>query len=86
MGARFSPSLANLYMGWRERVFIFGDIRMYRQYIDDLLFISSGTVGTLDRFLQYLNTTLNLKFTGILDDRSVCFLDVVLSHREDHII
>lgn len=46
MGAKFSPSLANLYMGWWEEEFLFsssnpcaGAIRWYGRFIDDLLLV-----------------------------------------------
>lgn len=73
MGAKFSPSLANLYMGWWERSRIFGHgspivqtpILFYR-YIDDLLFITSDDKVQLDTWLAYLNENdLNLRFTGL---------------------
>lgn len=93
MGAQFSPSLANLYMGWWERVRIFGDtnpfcpaIKMYQRYIDDLLFICSGNVGDMDTFLSYINDNkLNLRCIGHMDGHSILFLDVLLSSREGHI-
>lgn len=85
-GAKFSPSLANLFMGWWERSLIFGDgnlfrslIVLYFRYIDDLIFICRKDVD-LTSFLLYLNDNqCNLGFTGISDSRAVSFLDVLLS-------
>ena len=87
MGAKFSPSLANLYMGWWERSRIFGcssprrlDTAFYCRYIDDLLFIINDSDIDLDTWLAYLNDNcLNLKFTGDLQTTSIEYLDVRLS-------
>lgn len=71
-GAKFSPSLANLYMRWWERSPIFGgenpfksSIRLYLRFIDDLLFIMKDGTSTFIPFLEYLNcNNKNLTFTG----------------------
>lgn len=86
MGAKFSPSLANLYMGWWERHFIYGGtnpfrshIRMFKRYIDDLIFIMDNRFGTLENFLKYLNDNdRNLQFTGQSNNTDICFLNVHL--------
>lgn len=70
MGAKFSPPIANLYMGWWERHHIYGvgnpfisHIRMYRRYIDDLIFIADICLGALEHFLEHLNNN-DKHFTG----------------------
>lgn len=86
MGAKFSPSLANLYMGWWERTRIFGhdsprrlDTAFFCRYIDDLLFITSDRNADLDHWLLYLNDNeLHLKFTGVIQSDIIEFLDVRL--------
>lgn len=58
MGACFSPSLANLYMGWWEegRLYVIGNpyresIAWYGHYIDNLLLIWKANVDVLPHFL-----------------------------------
>lgn len=86
MGARFSPSLANIYMAaWEER-FLLGDnnpfashIRWYGRFIDDLLLVWEGTPMDALAFVDYINSNdMNLKFTHIHDNKSVHFLDITL--------
>lgn len=68
MRVKFSPSLANLYMGWWERSRIFGhdsphrlDTIFFCRYIDVLLFVTSDDKVDLDVWLLYLNdNSLNL--------------------------
>lgn len=77
MGAKFPPSLANLFMGWWEKSRIFGAgcphrprVKLFRHYIDDLIFVCTKDVGGIDEWLLYLNdNSLNLKFTGIMDHK-----------------
>lgn len=71
MGAKFSPSLANLYMGWWEELFLFShnnqfktNIAWYGRYIDDLIVVWHGSGETIGEFMKYLNNnSLNLEFT-----------------------
>ena len=87
MGAKFSPSLANLYMGWWEKSRIFGgtsprrsDTVIYCRYIDDLLLVISDESADLDEWLVYLNDNeLNLRFTGNLQPTTIEFLDLKLT-------
>lgn len=70
MGARFSPSMANLYMGWCEECFLFSmdnpftsQIICYGRYIEDLLMVWGGDTSDLHHFVEYLNDNkLNLHF------------------------
>lgn len=81
MGACFSPSLANLYMGWWERSRIFAcgsplraNTLFYGRYIDDLILIFSEEADSLEELLAYLNDNgLNLKFTGHKSPISIDF-------------
>ena len=63
MGAKFAPSLANLFMGEWEDHFIYGaqrtELIMYRRYIDDLFFIWSGPESSLEMFSAELNSNRN---------------------------
>lgn len=79
MGAKFSLSLANLYMGWWDRLHIFGtdsprrkDTIFYSRYIDDLLFIYSEPHVDMEQWLDYMNdNVLNLRFTGKFNTKSI---------------
>lgn len=87
MGAKFSPSLANLYMGWQERPRVFGGgnpfrtkIVVYLRFIDDLLLVVWGGVDLMSSMLVYFNENqLNQSFTGMTDSRSIFFLDICLT-------
>lgn len=86
MGDKFSLSLANLYMGWWERVRIFGsdsprrkDTIFYCCFIDDLLFVVADEQFNMEAWLSYLNSNdLNLRFTGHCSSKSNEFLVVEL--------
>ncbi|XP_075450781.1 uncharacterized protein LOC142491850 [Ascaphus truei] len=86
MGTSFAPSYANLYMGFWESIYIFGDtnpfrdnIIFYRRFIDDLLFIWNGDDDTLHAFFEYLEAnTYNLRFTHCYSDSQIDFLDLHL--------
>lgn len=90
MGAKFSPSWANLYMVWWERRHIYGTdnpyspfIKTFFRYIDDLIFIMDVGFGSLDDSFKYLNhNNMNLQFTGHCDRNEINFLDVHLCGRD----
>ncbi|OCT77564.1 hypothetical protein XELAEV_18028656mg [Xenopus laevis] len=71
MGGKFAPTYANLFTGWWEETHIFGGIshdldqvHFYKRYVDDLLFIWTGTENDFIGFIQSLNVNdCNLKFT-----------------------
>lgn len=93
MGAKFSPSIANVYMGWWEAHYLFrdsnplvGSMLWYGRYIDDLLFIAVADVAAVERFALFLNQNpCNLKFTIHHECGSICFLDLVLFSQENKI-
>lgn len=84
MGVRFSPSLANLYMAWREEEVIYSDnnpysIQWYKHYIDNILPVRSGNTASIQDLVDYLNTNnLNLRFTHMTNAGSIFFLDLQL--------
>lgn len=94
MGAKFSPSIANIYMGWWENKFLFSEtnplcqsIKWYGRYIDDLLLVAVADVTAVSRFSDFLNCNpLNLKFTVEHDKFKINFLDVTLLIKEDKIV
>ncbi|KAJ1127337.1 hypothetical protein NDU88_005740 [Pleurodeles waltl] len=72
MGAKFSPSYANLYMGQFEKKHLWSNcplnltehILYWGRYIDDILAIWSGNVSDLNILIEHLNTNdFNLVFT-----------------------
>lgn len=56
MGARFSPSVANLFMANWEEDIVFKDrpshLVCYRRYIDDLIMIWKGDMVSLELFMN----------------------------------
>lgn len=82
MGAKFSPSLANVYMAWWEHCFLYTDnnpllatTSWYGRYIDDLLFVAVIDVAAIQAFDTFLNDNpCNLQFTVNFDKNSVPFL------------
>lgn len=94
MGAKFSPSLANLFMGWWEWPHIYGDSNPFRPhihvffcYIDDLLFVCDKQIGDLQSFLTYLIlNTSDLSFTGLMRAGEISFLEVLLVSSGDRVI
>lgn len=55
-------------------------VTFFHCYIDELIFICTNDVGSLNEWLLYLDDNrLNLKFTGTMDYKQIEFLDVVLN-------
>lgn len=53
----------------------------YRRYIVDLLTIWDGDIQTVMNFLDYCNNnTFNIKFTSVVDEHKLVFLDLELTH------
>ncbi|KAM4021789.1 coagulation factor XIII B chain-like [Anomaloglossus baeobatrachus] len=86
MGARFSPSLANIVMARWEEDFLYaeqnrfsGYLLWYGRYLDDLLMIWSGPTDTIRDFLTFINDNdFNLKFTSSYHETTMNFLDITL--------
>ncbi|XP_053575245.1 uncharacterized protein LOC128664438 [Bombina bombina] len=82
MGAKFAPSYAIIFMGWWELSHIFADnnlyrpmIRLYRRYIDDLLFVWQGDEQSAYDFVNWLNTNeVGLWFTHEYHRDTINFL------------
>lgn len=59
MGARFAPSVANLFMALWEEESIFQErpsqLKCYKRYIDDLIMIWEGETVSLEAFMLKLN-------------------------------
>lgn len=93
MGASFTPTNANLVMGWWERIFIFGNqnpykhqiIRFYR-YIDDYIGVWEGDEVSLASFMDYCNHTVKcLQFTYETHISDIPLLDVIFQTQGDKI-
>lgn len=78
----FSPSMANVYIGWWEHTYLFSKAKTlfitthwYGRYIDNLLFIVVAEVTAVQSFQDYLNSnTRNLW----LVQRRLLFLSLIL--------
>lgn len=59
MGAKYAPTVANIFMSKWESEEIYGRniprLKIYRRYINDIFFIWEGSEDTLKEFLQYIN-------------------------------
>lgn len=94
MGAKFSPSLANLVMAYWEERYIYtvdnpfgGSLEWYGRYIDDLLIIWGGDVPAIPSFMDYLNDNpYNLRFTAEHHQFTINFLDLTLTGVHDEVI
>lgn len=86
MGARHSPSVANLVMSWFEERYIFspenvfgGGIVWYGRYIDDILLVWGRDVSAVPDFVNHCNSNpFNLSFTYYCDHNTINFLDLTL--------
>ncbi|KAJ1186782.1 hypothetical protein NDU88_003563 [Pleurodeles waltl] len=87
MGATFSPSYANLYMGQFEKNHLWSNcpthitehILYWGRYIDDFLGIWTGNITDLNQLIEHLNKNdFNLVFTHKVDTTQIEFLDLLL--------
>lgn len=92
MGANFAPSYANLMMGLWEQHSTWNNnpysehIVFFGRYVDDIVIIWDGTRSRVDYFVAYCNTNdLGLSFTSVCDPNTLAFLDLELSHSDEHI-
>lgn len=93
MGTRFSPSYANLFMGEYESHYILKlnpwteKIKMYKRYIDDLVFIWNGSESEFEQFTAYLNQNeYGIMLTGKVSSKSIDYLDITLTTQDRNII
>ena len=81
MGAKFAPSLANLFMGkWEEDV-VYANRRpelvLWARYIDDVLLLWRGSRESLDAFMNSLNLNdRGIEFKYEADQGKINFLDL----------
>lgn len=88
MGAKFLPSIANLFMGEWEDKYIFPkkrkELLFYKQYIDDLMFIWEGPESSLIDYLAFLNSN-NIKLTSQWSKDQINVLDVNIYRVNDQL-
>lgn len=90
MGAKFTPSIGNLFMSeWEDRV-VFSRrkavLLFYRRFIDDLFFICVGNEESLKSFADDLNhNENNISLQLDWSAHHVNYLDVTVSFCENHI-
>lgn len=82
MGTKMAPAYANLFLDTLETRFL-DDCTIkpvvWRRYIDDILCIWSGSMDTLNNFLERLNTIHpTIHFTWETSESSITFLDLDL--------
>lgn len=81
MGAKYTPSVANIFMNrWGEEQ-IYSAVRpnliLYRRYIDDILIIWKGTEESLQEFFDEINQNIyGITFSGNWSRHSIVYLDL----------
>lgn len=83
MGAKYAPSLANLFLAeWEDRqVFNWRQPQLlfYRRFINYLLFIWEGSRESGIDFITHLNdNSNNIRLDYVISDTMVNFLDVTI--------
>ncbi|XP_069495705.1 uncharacterized protein [Ambystoma mexicanum] len=83
MGAKFAPSLANLFMSFYEETHILNQVQfvsnivMWRRYIDDIFLIWKGSEDSFTTFLGHANTNrFGIRLIGLLNSCEIDFLDL----------
>ena len=84
MGAKYAPSVANVYMSeWEESSIYEGmpeQLILYRRFIDDCIIIWKGDENTLTQFFEKLNDNQkNIKLTYTLSNTTIQFLDLEIT-------
>lgn len=85
MGARFTLSYDNLFMGYWEQFHIWSNnsfganLVLYASYFDNILIIWDGDDSQLEAFLAHCqNNPFGIEFTHVLDSQKLIFLDLEL--------
>lgn len=84
MGAKFAPSMANLFMAKWEEDIVFCDkpsqLVLWRRFIDDVLFIWDGDSESLSNFLLSLNgNDRGIALTYEASSVQIHFLDLLIT-------
>ncbi|KAM9325141.1 NACHT, LRR and PYD domains-containing protein 3-like [Gastrophryne carolinensis] len=91
MGAKFAPSLANLFMGLWELIHIYEKgytcLKVWKRYIDDCLIIWEGDEESFLDFFNSLNeNNWGISFTFEKSMEKVHFLDLEISKRGGELV
>ena len=94
MGTRLAPSYACLFMAWLEENVLLSSWKgiqpkLWRRYIDDIIFIWESSEQELLAFIDHLNSQHDLikfKCTYNISTRSVPFLDMMVSIDNNNMI
>lgn len=90
MGAKYAPSVANIFMAKWEEQAIYSDIPedlvLYRRFIDDCVVIWKGDESSLIGFFERLNNNQNnIKLTYEISYKMIHFLDLTIQVQENSI-
>ena len=87
MGTEVAPSYANLFMTKFEQNHVYTyhlQPTLWKRFIDDIFMIWPHGMDSLLEFIEYLNTVHpTIKFTSIISQAKVSFLDLIIYIRGD---
>lgn len=81
MGAKYAPSVANIFLNRWEEEQVFSttrrNLKLYRRYIDDIVIVWRGTEEELQVFFDKINcNTYGISFSGSWNKQSINYLDL----------
>ena len=84
MGAKYAPSVANVFMAEWEETAIYEDLPdqliLYKRFIDDCILIWRGDTESLIQFFNKLNLNQkNIVLTYTIDEKTIQFLDLEIT-------
>lgn len=91
MGAKFAPSVANLYMAkWEEESVMveqYTDMVLYKRFIDDLIIMWKGSKESLMTLLETMNDNdRNISLTWDINKDRIHFLDLEILNTSEGMI
>jgi hypothetical protein len=90
IGTKSAPGVANHYIDWFERMFLYSYARqpfMYVRYIDDCFLIWHHSRDELQGFVNHLNEQVpTIKFTVEVSEKEIAFLDVKIKRLGDRLV
>lgn len=91
MGAKYPPSVANIFLDKWENEDIFTDewpqLMLNRRYIDDLVFIWEGSLEDLHSFMTHMNNNqYGIKLTSKWSVEKIQYLDLKLFYRKNRLL
>lgn len=83
MGAKFAPSVTNIFMAKWEEESIYRkppkELSLYKRYIDDIIILWCGEKDTLSQYLEELNQNdRNIHLSWNISEEEVTYLDLVI--------